>query len=91
MHSENLKFLYSEYKNCMKSEFSEYFGKDDEYKSYNDKCFNQKTDIKNYMDHNLTNIYYVMPVREEMEVLNKYERKFNRFATYGWTAGQVKN
>ncbi len=91
MHSGNLKFLYSEYKNCMKNEFSEYFGKDDEYKSYIDKCSNQKDDIQKYMNKHLTNIYYVMPAREEKEVLNKYERKFNKFATYGWTGAQVKN
>jgi hypothetical protein len=91
MHESSLKFLYKEYKNCMKSEFSDYFGKDDEYKSYFSSCYNQKQDILNYMNLHFSKVYYVMPAREESEVLDKYHRRFNKFEAYGWTGEQVKN
>lgn len=91
MNESNLKFLYKEYKNCMKNEFSEYFGKDDEYKSYVASCYNQKKDIINLMDEVFNKVNYVMPSREESEVLNKYSRRNNKFKAYGWTGEQVKN
>ena len=91
MHDENLKFLYSEYKNCMKNEFHDYLGRDDEYKSYSDKCFNQKQDIHRYFSSNFQKSYKTDPTREEREVVNKYEKRFTRFGLYGWTSAQVKN
>jgi len=91
MHDDNLKFLFREYKNCMKSEFSEYFGKDDEYKSYHGRCLNQTNEIQKYLDSHLNKIFYLMPEREEIEVSNKYQSKLKRFAAYGWTSEQIKN
>ena len=78
MHQDNLKFLYSEYKNCMKNEFYDYLGRDDEYKSYLDKCYNQKQDIHKYFSAHFQRVFKISPDREEKEVLNKYQRRFNK-------------
>jgi hypothetical protein len=91
MHRENLRFLYREYKNCLKNEFSEYFGKDDEYKSYADKCHNQKSDISNYIESYLSKIDLIDPDREEKEVLAKYYEKLKSFNAYGWSENEIKN
>jgi hypothetical protein len=91
MHQENLKFLYREYKNCMKNEFAEYLGKDDSYKSYIDKCYNQKNDIFQYYHNSFIKMFKLSPTREEKEVNNNYEKNYKLFSEYGWTGPQVKN
>ncbi len=91
MHEDHLRMLFKEYKNCLKHEFSDYFGKDDEYKSYMDKCYNQWQDIKKYYSFHYTKIYYALPSREELEVHNRVGRRYNQFASYGWSENQVRN
>jgi len=45
MSRENLEYLYSQYRNCLKKEYEEYFGAKDTYKSYFEGCEKQRDDI----------------------------------------------
>ncbi len=91
MHIENLNFLYREYRNCMREQFSDYFGKDDTYKSYEDKCHPQKMDIEAYYDSYLGKAGKIDPSREMREVTGHYESQYQNFAQLGWTAQETKN
>jgi hypothetical protein len=91
MHSENLKFLYREYRNCMKNQFSEYFGKDDEYRSYAGKCMNQKNDIDNYVNSHFSKVGKINPKREDREVHARYQEKIEDFTLFGWSVQEIKN
>jgi len=48
MIRENLEYLYSQYKNCIRKEYEEYFGAKDAYKSYIEGCEKQRDDIYNF-------------------------------------------
>ncbi len=91
MHQETLKMLFKEYKNCLRNQLSEYFGKDDQYVSYKDKCWNQLDEIRNFYNSHLKKVYYAMPTREEFEVETKVERRYNQFGAHGWSENQVRN
>jgi hypothetical protein len=91
MHEDNLRMLFKEYKNCMRNQFTKYFGKDDEYKSYKDKCWNQLKDIKKFYNSHLNKVYYAMPDREEFEVEVNVSRRYRQFEDHGWSENQVRN
>ena len=91
MHQDNLRFLYREYKNCLKNEFSDHFSKDDEYKSYYGRCFTQQSDIRKYFIDNYRKIMNVNTIREDEEISNKYELNYTKFGRHGWNAAQIKN
>ena len=91
MHQDNLKLLFKEYKNCMRNQFTNYFGKDDEYVSYKDKCWSQWNDIKKYYNSHLNKVYYVMPSREEQEIEVNVSRRYRQFESHGWSENQVRN
>ena len=48
MIRENLNYLYSQYKNCIRKEYEEYFGSKDVYKSYAEGCEKQRDDILDF-------------------------------------------
>ena len=54
MSRENLEYLYSQYKNCLRKEYEEYFGAKDTYKSYLVGCEKQRDDILNYAKEQLS-------------------------------------
>jgi hypothetical protein len=90
MHKENLKFLYQEYKNCLKQQFAQYFEKDNEFRSYTFKCQEQKNLIYNYYGSFLEKIYENNPDFEEVqedEILIKYPI----LSHYGWSEKQIRN
>ena len=52
MLNQNLEYLYSQYKGCLKKELEDYFGRSDYYKSYITQCENQRDDIMEFIkDH----------------------------------------
>ncbi len=61
MIRENLEYLYSQYKNCIRKEYEEYFGAKDTYKSYIIGCEKQKDDILNF-------------AKEQLERNNEFEK-----------------
>jgi hypothetical protein len=91
MHQDNLRFLYREYKNCLKNEFSNYFPKDDEYKSYFGRCLTQQIDIRKYYLSNYLRFGDVSHSREQEEIHNNYESNFTKFGKHGWNSAQIKN
>lgn len=91
MHQDNLRFLYREYKNCLKNEFSNYFSKDDEYKSYFGRCYQQQADIKKYYALQYQKFEDTSHLREHEEIHNNYETQFTKFGKFGWSAAHVKN
>ena len=91
MHQDNLRFLYREYKNCLKNEFSNYFPKDDEYKSYFGRCMRQQHDIRSYFTENYEKIKNASYIRQDEEISHKHEVYYTKFGKYGWNAAQIKN
>ena len=91
MHQDNLRFLYREYRNCLKNEFSNYLSKDDEYKSYYGRCYQQQSDLKKYYATKFNRIMDTLFIRENEEIFNKYEINYAKFGKHGWNAAQIKN
>ncbi len=91
MHQDNLRFLYREYKNCLKNEFSNYFSKDDSYKSYYGRCVLQQVEIRSYFSENFGKISNASYIRENEEISHKHEIYYTKFGQYGWNAAQIKN
>lgn len=89
MHREYLRSLYTEYKNCIKQNFEEYFEKDDEYVNYFDKCVEQK-DIDNYSQGIFNKFQKIDPLYDE-ELENKVDRNIEILNKQGWTAREIAN
>jgi hypothetical protein len=90
MHQDNLRFYYREYKNCLKNEFSNYFSKDDYYKSYLGRCSTQQNDILSYATSHFNKISDASYERED-DISRIYEANYTKFGKHGWNGAQVKN
>ena len=90
MLEDDIKSLYSEYRNCLKSEFSDYLQKDDEYKSFGDKCWQHRKDISNYYHHYYQKNILINPQLEET-MDNELAVKYYDYGQYGWTGKQIRN
>lgn len=90
MYKDNLKFLYSEYRACLRQQFEDYLGRDDQYISYRDKCDAQKTDIKNYYSGIYLKAENSHP-KYERQLDIDVDKAYLRFNEYGWTGKQVRN
>lgn len=91
MYQDQLRMLFREYKNCLRHELKENLLKDDVYTSYSEKCLNQWEDIRKFYNKTLNKVNYILPEREEKEINVRVGRRYNQFASYGWSGNLVKN
>lgn len=81
MFKENLNYLYTQYKNCIRKEYEEYFGSKDVYKSYPEGCEKQRDDIISFAKEKLnkTNSFVDNPEESLERKVEDYSIKLGKF------------
>jgi len=88
-HNENLKFLYEQYKSCMRMEFEDNLTRNDKYTSYFDKCLLQKQSIEDYYLSEFAKIDFV-GVYDQEHLNRRVEQAYSALNPYGWSDKQIR-
>ena len=90
MHKDNLSFLYYQFKNCIKNNFESTLDLQNEYVSYEDKCFLQQKAILDYIVSKLNRSEKINHrLEEELEL--DAENFYVPFNTHGYSSQIARN